>query len=192
MKKFLLTIFVLLLSLPVFAETMAVQAVTPISTDTPEKVIKVKVIRDCSLGDIPLKTGYILEGKMMSVTDPKRLKQDASFSFAPLSYYDLNSNKIHISKLYIGDYSPKFEIDPGKVAKTTALTVGNHFVKGISTGFYAVEGAIQNEDGNRVKSAVHNAYENSFISYVEKGGALNIEKNTCFGLKFDACVNKKE
>ncbi len=193
MKK---VFFILVLSMfavmPVFAETMAVQSLTPISTETPKNIIKVKVIRDCTLGNIPLKIGYILEGKMMSVTEPKRLKQDASFTFAPLTYFDLNGNAVHIPTLYIGTYSPKFEINPAKVAKSAVLTVGNHFVKGISTGFYAVEGAVQNEDGNRLKSAAENVYENSLFSYVEKGGQLHIEKDACFGLKFDECVNEND
>ena len=180
------------LSLPVFAETMAVQAMTPISTETPEKFIKVKVIRDCTLGNIELKIGYVLEGKMMSVTEPKRLKQDASFTFAPFTYYDLNGKGYHIPTLYIGTFSPKFEINPAKLAKSAALTVGNHFVKGVSAGVYAVEGAVQNEEGNRVKSAAYNVYENSLFSYIEKGGPLNIEADKCFGLKFDQCINEKD
>lgn len=192
MKKLLLVICFMMFILPVRAETMAVQAVTSISTETPNKPIKVKVIRDCTLGGIPLKDGYILEGKMMSVSDPKRLKQDASFTFAPLTYFDLNGKAVHIPKLYIGEYSAKFEIKPAKIVKSAALTVGNHFVKGISAGYYAVEGAVQNEDGNRLKSAADNVYENSVFSYVEKGGQLHIKENTNFGLKFDECINDKD
>ena len=194
MKKVLFGFLLLSITMfsPAMAETMAVQSITAISTETPEQIIKVKVVRDCTLGDITLKTGYILEGKMMSVTDPKRLKQNASFTFAPLTYFDLNGNPVHIPKLYIGTYSPKFEIDSGKVAKSAALTVGNHFVKGVSAGYYAVEGAVQNTEGNRFKSAAENVYENSLFSYVEKGEQLHIEKDTCFGLKFDECINEKD
>ena len=70
--------------------------------------------------------------------------------------------------------------------------MGNHFVKGISSGFYAVEGAVKNEEGNRLKSAAENVYENSVFSYAEKGEQLHIAPNTCFGLKFDKCVNVNE
>lgn len=193
MKRILfILVAILFLMTPAFAETMAVQALDSISTDTPNKIVRVQVIRDCTLGGIGLKIGYVLEGKMMSVTGPKRLKQDASFTFAPLNYYDLNGNRVHIPKLYMGTYSAKFEINPEKLAKSAVLTVGNHFLKGLKTGVYAVEGAVNNEDGNRAVSAVHNVYENSLFSYVEKGGALNIPKETCFGLKFDECVNEKD
>ena len=36
---------------------------------------------------------------------------------------------------------------------------------------------------------LHNVYENSPLVYVEKGDQLNIKPDTCFGLKFDNCVN---
>ena len=191
MKKYImLLLFMLTVSIPVCAETMAVQAMSNISTQNPQDVIKVKVIRDCKLGNIELKIGYILEGKMLTVKQPKRLKRDASFTFYPISYKDIDGCENRFTKVYVGEYSSKFEINPAKVAKSAVLGVGNHFVKGISAGYYAVEGAVRNEDGNRLESAVHNVYENSPLSYVEKGEQLNIKQNTCFGLKFNACINE--
>ena len=190
MKKAILSIFVLLLSItPAIADTMAVQAVTTISTETPENIIKVRVMRDCKLDNVELKIGYILEGKMLSVTDPKRLKRDASFTFFPMSYTDLNGNTTHISTLYVGTFSPKFEIDAKQLAKNTALSVGNHFISGLSMGYRAVEGAVTNNQGNALKSAANNVYEHSFVSYVEKGEQINIKPETCFGLKFKECEN---
>lgn len=192
MKKICLLIsLMLLLCIPAQAEVMAVQAIGRISTERPNDIIRVKVIRDCTLGNVELKIGYILEGKMLNVIDPKRLKRDASFTFYPTYYHDLNGNVTRFTKVYVGEFSPKIEIDPVKLAKSAVLTVGNHFVKGISTGYYAVEGAVHNDDKNRVKSAVHNVYENSFLSYVEEGKQLDLPSETCFGLKFDDCVNEK-
>ena len=193
MKRYIIVLlFILLAQIPVSAETMAVQAVNTISTNKPNNEVVVKVIRDCKLDGVDLEIGYILEGKMLNVTDPKRLKKDATFTFYPVIYKDLYGNEHRFSKVYVGEFSPKFEINPAKLAKSAVLTVGNHFVKGISSGFYAVEGAIQNEDGNRVKSAVQNVYENSVFSYAEKGKQLEIKPGTCFGLKFDDCVNDKD
>ena len=192
MKKFLFVLCLIFISLPVKAEIMAVQAITPISTETPEKTIKVRVIHDCKLDNIDLKAGDILEGKMMEVIDPKRLKQDASFTFAPLSYTNAYGKEYHIAKLYTGEYSPKFDVKPANVAKSAVLSVGNHFVKGLKSGYYAVEGAVQNKDDNRAKSAIHNVYDNSVFSYAEKGGQLHIKEDTCFGLKFDECTNEKD
>lgn len=190
MKKFLLYLCIVFSGMmPALADTMAVQAVTQVSTEKPDEIIKVRVIRDCTLADIPLKIGYILEGKMLAVTDPKRLKRDAGFTFYPMNYIDLEGKSTHIPVLYIGTFSSKFEIDAGQLAKSAVLTVGDHFIKGISYGFYAVQGAVQNKEGNHLYSAVSNVYENSFFSYIEKGEQLNIQPDTCFGLKFDECKN---
>ncbi|MCD8377813.1 MAG: hypothetical protein LUB59_03395 [Candidatus Gastranaerophilales bacterium] len=190
MKKIIMCLcFVFCAILPAAADTMAVQAVTHISTTKPDEIIKVKVIRDCKLDDINLKIGYILEGKMLSVTDPKRLKKDAGFTFFPMNYTDLEGNSTHISKLYVGKFTPKYEVDGAEIAKNAALAVGNHFVKGLSMGFYAVQGAVQNKEGNILSSAVYNVYENSIFSYVEKGGQLDILPSTFFGLKFHECEN---
>lgn len=190
-KLFVYILFGLLTVTPAIAETMAVQSVTEISTKNPEQVVIVKVARNCKLDGVELKEGYILEGKIFSVTDPKRLKQDAKFTFYPTFYTDLDGKKSRFSKMYVGEYTPKFEIDPGKLAKTAALSVGNRFVKGVKTGYYAVEGAVENEDGNRIKSAAHNVYDNSFLSYAQKGEQLDIKPNTLFGFKFDDCINEK-
>lgn len=190
MKKLIILLALSLFCItPALADTMAVQAVTTIDTTTPDKIIKVRVLRDCKLADISLKIGYTLEGKMLSVTEPKRLKKDASFTFFPMNYTDLNGNTKHIPTLYVGTFSPKFEIDKKQLAKSAALTVGNHFVNGLSMGYRAVEGAITNEEGNVLKSAASNVYEHSFVSYVEKGEDLNIKPDTCFGLKFKECEN---
>lgn len=190
MKRSLLIITFLLFSIvPVFAETMAVQALTDISTTEPEKDIRVRVMRDCTLADIPMKIGYVLEGKMI-VTDAKRLKRDASFTFYPVNYVDLEGNVVHISQLYYGKFSPKFEIDAKSLAESAVVSVANHFIKGISSGFYAVQGAVKNEKGNRLTSAAYGLYKHSFLSYVEKGQPLTIVKETLFGLKFDECKNE--
>ncbi|MCM1265878.1 MAG: hypothetical protein NC200_06730 [Candidatus Gastranaerophilales bacterium] len=190
MKKFLVFICIFVATaIPTLADTMAVQAVTPISTERPDEILKVRVIRDCTLGDIELKIGYIIEGKMLTVTDPKRLKRDASFSFYPMNYIDSDGNSTHIPVLYIGNFTPKFEVDAGKLAKTAVLSVGDHFIKGISYGFYAVQGAVQNDDGNRISSAFNSVYKNSPLSYIEKGSQLDIKPSTCFGLKFKDCTN---
>lgn len=190
MKRSLLIITFLLFSIvPVFAETMAVQALTDISTTEPEKDVRVRVMRDCTLADIPMKIGYVLEGKMI-VTDAKRLKRDASFTFYPVNYIDLEGNVIHISQLYYGKFSPKFEIDAKSLAESAVVSVANHFIKGISSGFYAVQGAVKNEKGNRLTSAAYGLYQHSFLSYVEKGQPLTIVKETLFGLKFDECKNE--
>ena len=74
--------------------------------------------------------------------------------------------------------------DKKELAKSASLTVGSYFVKGLSLGVNAVEGAIKNEEGNRFKSSVVNVYENTPFSYVETGNELNILEGDIFWLKF--------
>ena len=189
MKRILfIVMFLFVCVLPTFADTMVVQALTDISTTQPNKDVRVRVMRDCFLDGISFKIGYILEGKMI-VTDPKRLKRNATFTFYPVNYIDLEGNITHLPILYYGKFSPKFEIDAKGLAESAIATVANHFVKGISSGFYAVQGAVQNKKGNPFKSAVSNVYEHSFLSYANKGEPLEIIKETIFGLKFDECEN---
>ena len=72
----------------------------------------------------------------------------------------------------------------GKMIKNSALLIGNYFVKGLSIGVSFVEGFAKNEKNNRFKSGVTNAYEESPISLVEKGGQLEILKGDEFYFVF--------
>ena len=54
----------------------------------------------------------------------------------------------------------------------------------MSLGYNAVEGAVKNEQDNRFKSSVTSVYENSPVSYVEKGNEIEISKNQVFLLNF--------
>lgn len=190
MKKiFLAAAFMIIGLVPAFADTMVVGAVTEIHTDKPDEVVKVKVLRDCTLDDVSLKIGYILEGKII-VKEPKRLKRNASFTFYPLSYTDLDDTVVRFPNLYYGKFTEDFELDAKKLAESAVTSVANHFIKGISFGYYAIKGAVQNQNGNRFVSCVNSIYQNSPLSYVEKGCDLEILENYVFGLKFSECKNE--
>ena len=62
-------------------------------------------------------------------------------------------------------------------------------MKGLSTGVAAIEGAVKNEEGNRIKSTAVSVYEASPLSYIEKGEELDIKSGESFFLKFPS--NKK-
>lgn len=185
MKKLCLSILCILglLSQPVFAKMVAVQALDDFSTENPSRVMSVKMLEDITLDEtLTFKTGDILDGKVVDVTDPKRLKRNATFSFVPLSYKNENGEVIEIKGYYPAKYSTK--LNKGEIAKTAALGVGSFFVKGLSLGYSAVEGAIKNEKHNRFKSSVTEIYEDSPFSYVEKGGEIIIQKDQPFFLNF--------
>ena len=75
-------------------------------------------------------------------------------------------------------------IDKGQAAKNAALGVGNYFVKGLSMGVAAVEGAVKNEEDNRLKSSVVSVYEASPLSLANKGEDIEIKQSQVFYLKF--------
>lgn len=192
MKKFYLSILAItLLGLPACARTIEVEALSDFSTKNPPKYYSVKLLGDIQLEkDLTLNEGDILEGEITDVTKPKRLKRDASFSFVPLKIINTEGNTVQIKETHIASYTTI--LNKGQLAKSAALTVGNHFVKGISVGVSAIEGAVKNEEDNRLKSSAIAVYESTPISYVEKGQELNIKKNQIFYLKFDEYNEKDE
>ena len=185
-KTGILTVFCALFIQPVFAaEVLKVESLSSFSTSKPPEFISLKSMSTVVLDEnITIPEGVIIKGRLTEVKRPKRLKRNASFSVIPVSYVDVNGNEVDIPVEYIGKFSPKFEIDKMDVAKNAALTVGNHFVKGISMGYHAVEGAVKNEEGNRFKSSAVSVYENSPFSYIEKGSELEIREHDLFSLRF--------
>lgn len=185
MKKFCWTIFLLLimLSQPVLAKPIAVEALSDFTTENPPKEMSIKLLEDVAVDDtLTIKAETIVDGNVVDVTDPKRLKRNASFTFVPTSYRDERGQVVVIKNYYPAKYTTK--VNKGQLAKSAALGVGSFFVKGLSIGYSAVEGAIKNEKDNRFKSSVTEVYQDSPLSYVEKGEELVIEKGQLFFLNF--------
>lgn len=193
MKKnlYLLVLIFGLLCQPVLAKTVAVEALNDFSTENPSARMSIKILEDLAIDDnVVFSEGTVVDGKVVDVTDPKRLKRDATFTFVPLSYVDKNGKTIDVKGYYPAKYTTK--ISKGELAKNVGLGVGNFFVKGLSLGYSAVEGAVKNEKDNRFKSSVTEVYKDSPLSYVEKGAELVIEKNQMFYLNFKSKDDEDE
>lgn len=186
LKAGIITAFCALFIQPVFAaEVLKVESLSTFSTAKPPQYISLRAMSSVTLDEnVSIPEGAVIKGRLTDVKTPKRLKRNATFSIVPLSYIDANGKTIKINGEYPGKFSPKFEIDKGDVAKSAALSVGNHFVKGISMGYHAVEGAVKNEEGNRLKSSAVSVYENSPLAYIEEGQELEIKINDLFSLRF--------
>ena len=185
MKKYLYLLVLIfgLLCQPVFAKTVAVEALSDFSTGNPSTRMSVKILENLTIDDnVVFTEGTIVNGKVVDVTDPKRLKRDATFTFVPLNYVDKDGKTIYIKGYYPAKYTTK--LNKGELAKNVGLGVGSFFVKGLSLGYSAVEGAVKNEKDNRFKSSVTEVYKDSPLSYVEKGGEIVIEKHQPFYLNF--------
>ena len=193
MKKnlYLLVLIFGLLCQPVLAKTVAVEALNDFSTENPSARMSIKILEDLAIDDnVVFSEGTVVDGKVVDVTDPKRLKRDATFTFVPLSYVNKNGKTIDVKGYYPAKYTTK--ISKGELAKNVGLGVGNFFVKGLSLGYSAVEGAVKNEKDNRFKSSVTEVYKDSPLSYVEKGTELVIEKNQMFYLNFKSKDDEDE
>lgn len=183
-KIFLYTVLILcMITQPVWAKAIAVQALDDFSTENPSSTMRIKVLEDVVINEeTTLASGCVVEGKIVDVVSPKRLKRNASFTFVPLNYTDLNGKTYDVKGYYPAKYTTK--LNKGELAKTAALGVGSFFVKGLSLGYSAIEGAVKNEKDNRFKSSVNSVYEDSPFSYVEKGGEIVIQKEQNFFLNF--------
>lgn len=183
-KSFIIAFGILLMfAQSVCAKTISVQALNDFSTENPPSIMSIKVMDDLFLDEnLSFQAGYIVNGKIVDVSEPKRLKRDAVFSFVPLEYIDLNNKKHEITGYFPAKYTTK--LNKGDIAKSAALGVGNYFVKGLSMGYSAIEGAVKNEQDNRLKSSANAVYEDSPFSYVEKGQQLYIKKDQLFLLNF--------
>ncbi len=188
MKKILVLLSFLVVGImPACADTIKVESLSDFTTENPPETLTVKAVTDLNLDDeLLIFEGYTLKGDIVDVVSPKRLKRDASFAFILTEYTD-NDGIVHKveridNKIVKGKFTTKF--DYKSVAKSAALSVGNYFVKGLSMGYAAVEGAVKNEEGNRFKSSAVSVYESTPLSYVEKGEDIVIAKDQVFILNF--------
>lgn len=184
-KKFLLCLLMLIAGafLQVYAQTVEVEALEAFSTENPPQAITVKLLDELDLtSQITIEPGAKLHGNLINVVSPKRLKKNAKFSFELKWYTDENGVEHKLNNNVIASYTTT--LDKAQFAKKAALGVGNHFVKGLSMGVAAVEGAVKNDEGNRVKSGAKSLYNASPLSYASKGSDLYFEPSDIFYLKF--------
>ena len=198
-QKFLFLVFILCVTVfanPVLAQTVGVSSLSDFSTENPPKTISVKLLEPLEISETSsLDSGVILNGDLIDVVSPKRLKRDADFTFCPKTYIDNNGKPQTLQSGIKASYT--VPVDKGQVAKKAVLTVGNQFVSGLSMGVAAVEGAVKNGEGNRIKSSVSSVYEASPLSLAKKGEDLYIKQEQVFFLKFPSgnkieSLNKNE
>ena len=191
-KKFVLLVicFLIQISAAHAAVQMKVIAINEFRTDKPSDSLDVRVVNETLLGKYTLGVNSILHCKVLKVIDPRRGKRNASFYVQPI-YYIENDKTVNIEDEIYGKYS-KFVLSKEelknfptfKFMKSAALTVGNYFIKGISIAYSFGEGVVKNEQDNRLKSGVVNAYEESPLSYIGEGEQLDIKVGDDFYLVF--------
>ncbi len=199
MKKILLTLICLSqISACFAADYLKVTAMEDFSTDSPKEFFNVRLREEGTLGKYELPTNSILHCQVLQIVDPKRGKRNAVFFVKPLTYTQ-GDETLQIQEDMYGKYTTvvlsKEEIKKlpyWKMVKNGALMVGSYFVKGLSIGVAFVEGVAKNEQDNRLKSGVTNAYEESPISLVEKGEQLDIKTGDDFYFVFKTEEDEQE
>lgn len=184
MKKILLLLVLIIFFVaPANAKATLVEAMTPYNSDTPTDIIVFKVAHSNTIENYGiLYSGDIIEGIVIRAKDNSRLKQNATFSLKITRITQQNGNIQEPQNLY-AKYTTEF--DKVETSKTAALTVGSHFVKGLTFGYRTVEGAIKNPEGNRFKSAGVALYNSTPLSYISKGKDILINVGDNFLLNIE-------
>ena len=145
MKKILLILSVFLLVNPVMAKSVKVEAMSDFTTENPKSNWQVKVLEGFVADNgIVVHPNTVIEGKIVDVTSPKRLKRAASFTFVPQRFYDPTEGVTkNVKRDFEGKYSKKTEMTAKNVAKKGALTAGNILIGSfVSPAVGLVEGAV--------------------------------------------------
>ena len=114
MQKVIFIVFVVCLNLflSVRAEVLKGKAIDEISTISPKEIISIKISKKVNINDeIVLKKGYVLTGKMLNITEPGKWHHNASFTFIPTSYTDLEGTSHNITKEIKATYRQKMKSD---------------------------------------------------------------------------------
>ena len=187
MKRFLLILSAILIMQPVMAKNIKVQAMNDFSTANPPKTWKIKVLEGFVADNgVVVHTNTVIEGDIVNVKSPKRLKRNATFRFVPKTYYDpQNGATKTVKREFEGKYSSTSNIDKKSLAKTGAISAGNVLIGSfVAPTVGLVEGVVSNKEGNRAKSAVVGAYERTPLSYANKGQEMEFKQGQVFVMSF--------
>lgn len=185
MKKLclLLTCF-LFLQTASYAAKMQVAALNNFTTQTPDSQVRLFVLEDFYLNNsFLIPKDSVLVGEISEVKEPKRLKQNAKFKVLILYFMDSQQNKYKFNLPIEAKYGKPLKIDKKNLAESGALFVAGQFIPGASYIYHGVQGAKNSKNG-RIKGAVSNIYEHSFLTMARKGNHLNIKKYDCFNMIF--------
>ncbi len=132
MKKnllFLLIAFVMFCA-PSDAKVFKGKALEEISTKNPVDTISVEASRKIKIGDIEIKKGDIIIGKMTNIKKPEKWHHNASFTFIPQYYIDKSGTQHKITKEIKATYRQKMKPD----YKNSDIMIGSfHFSPGYIT-----------------------------------------------------------
>lgn len=187
MKRIVLIISALLVMSPVMAKNIKVEALDNFSTANPSKTWKVKILEGFTADSgVVVHPNTVIEGNIVNVKSPQRLKRNATFRFVPTTYYDPQVGEAKpVRREFEGKYSSTSNLDKKNLAKTGAISAGNMLIGSfVAPTVGLVEGVVNNKEGNLAKSAVVGAYERTPLSYANKGQEMEFKKGQVFTMNF--------
>ena len=114
-QKFLYLVLLLtiLVCSPAYAQTIEVKALEDISTANPSKTTSVQLLEPVEIKkDKFVGEGAVLNGNLIDVVSPKRLKRDADFTFEPKTYTDSDGKTRKIKANIIKSFSSSLKGSP--------------------------------------------------------------------------------
>lgn len=185
MRKILLLIFILcFFSLNVEAKTFKVISLKTFSTEMPSPTFAVQTIqKEILTSNFVLPKGTIIFGIVLKVNSPTIGKRNGTFEFIPTeTIYKGVATKINHPTM-VAEVVGYNSIGKRQIAFDTAKKTANFFLRGAISVFEFADGAINAQDGQRIRTGVKKAYNDSFLSYIEPGKELHVRRGDIIILK---------
>ena len=186
MKKLFLTFLVFLSFISFASDKMHLKALQNFNSLNPTQTFSAELIEDTQVDGIFLFKGDKINCSLIKIKDAKRAKIDAKAYFK-LDSYENNEGIFNFSNNLSAKYATKIvnkesikKTPKKKIAKTALSVAGGAFVEGAGYIVSFADGLITNNEGNRLKSGAKQLYEDSFLSYVERGDEINIKIEDTF------------
>lgn len=178
MKRFLLifVFIVFILTSSVQAKTIKVISLQNFSTKFPLETYNVEILERVNLGrGIILEPGTIIAGRVVRIEKPKRGKRNAYFEFIPMiiSYKGVTKTINHPD--IIAQINGYRHINPEQAAIYVAKKATNFIFIGASLGVSFVQGAMEAEEGDTLRSGLMQTYKDTPLSFIDVGSELNVD-----------------
>lgn len=185
LKKFLPLIFtIFLFSSSVQAKTLKAEALDDFLPKYPKGIFRVKILETQEIKkDSFIDAGTIICGQVIAIKGPQRGKRDGYIEFVPI---EITCNGVTqkieqpVIAARVSGYKP---INPKELTFNVMRKTANFFFKGAISAVEFIDGAIEAENGQRIKSGVMKVYKDSPLSYIETGKELNVKTGDILTLK---------
>ena len=188
-KFFIIAALCIFINTPAFANnTVLVKSLSNFSSMHPRYYISVIVVEEHKF-----KSGFVLEKntvlnlKVEKITEPKRGKRNVYIVVHPTTFnVPSKSQKRKFQNRHLmAKVTPYKKLNKTQAAEKGAVSATGIIIPGFSQAFYFCKGFINPEENKtRLASGGISTYENSPLSYIEKGSELKINRGDYLKLKF--------